>query len=444
MGLKELTRACRSATLLLSLNPEPGTQRMGDQQAPSKPAPLPPARLAEILDVAEDGIVTVNSRQEIVLFNRGAAKIFGYDPSEVIGRPLEVLLPPASRAVHRGQVEGFAKGPVASRAMGERRTIAGRRKDGTEFPVEITISRLETDGEFLLTAIGRDAEDRKKYEDALVRLNQELEERVRARTAELAERNLQLTQKTEENEAFVYSVSHDLRSPLVNLEGFSEELQTAVRELDRLMGDGRIPADLQGKVREVFDRDVRESTGFIRAAVSRLSGIIDALLRLSRAGRVVYQPKALDVTAVARRVIDSLRRTIDEKKAEVVLAELPPAWGDPLAVEQVFANLIGNALNYLDPARTGRVEVGSLPAGDESGKLHTYFVRDNGVGIPAAYQPKLFQALQRLHPDKAPGEGIGLAIVRRVLERLGGAIRVESEVGRGTTFYFTLPAPAAA
>lgn len=404
-------------------------------------ARISPEQLADILDVAEDGIVTVNTRHEIVLFNRGAAKIFGYDPAEILGKSLDVLIPPASHAVHRGQVEKFARGPVASRAMGERRTIAGRRKDGTEFPVEITISRLEAGGEILLTAIVRDAGDRKKYEDALLRLNQELEERVRARTAELAERNLQLTQKTEENEAFVYSVSHDLRSPLVNLEGFSEELHAAARDLERLLADERTPPDLRRQAGELFETGVREPVGFIRTAVGRLGRIIDALLRLSRAGRVMYQPQVLDVAAVARRVVDSLHRTIGERKAEVVLAELPPAWGDPLAAEQVLANLIGNALNYIDPARPVRVEVGSLPSGGEPAEVRTYFVRDNGVGIPAAYQAKLFQALQRLHPDKAPGEGIGLAIVRRVLERLGGTVRVESEVGRGTTFYFTLPVP---
>ena len=405
-------------------------------------APLPPGRLAQILDIAEDGIITVNERQEIVLFNRGAAKIFGYDPSDVLGKSLDILIPTASRGVHRGQVEKFANGPVVSRTMGERRTIAGRRKDGTEFPVEITISKLESDEGLFLTAIVRDAEDRKKYEDALLRLNQELEERVRMRTAELAERNLQLTQKTEENETFVYSVSHDLRSPLVNMEGFSEELQATVRELEQLLDDKRIPPDLRGKVRELFQEDVSVSVGFIRNAVGRLSGIIDALLRLSRAGRVVYQPRNLNVVEIARRVVDSLHMTAEKKQAEVIVGELPPAWGDPVVVEQVFANLIGNALNYLDLQRAGRVEVGCLPDSEELGKLHTYFVRDNGVGIPAAYQPKLFQALQRLHPDKAPGEGIGLAIVRRVLERLGGTIRVESMVGQGTTFYFTLPAAA--
>jgi PAS domain S-box-containing protein len=403
--------------------------------------PIPPERLAEILDIAEDGIITVDSRHEIVLFNRGAAKLFGYDPAEVIGRPLDVIIPPSYHATHRHDVERFARGPVASRAMGSRRTVTGRRKDGSEFPAEVTISKLVSGDEVLLTAIVRNAEERKKYEDALLCLNQELEERVRVRTAELAERNLQLTQKTEENEMFVYSVSHDLRSPLVNLEGFSEELHLAAREVEELLADGRIPADVRERARALFETAVREPVGFIRAAVGRLGRIIDALLRLSRAGRVVYQPQRVDLNEIARRVVDALRGTIERSRAEVAVGVLPPAWGDPLAVEQVLANLIGNALNYLEPSRPGRVEVGARPDG---AGVHAYFVRDNGVGIPAAYHPKLFQALQRLHPDKAPGEGIGLAIVRRVLERLGGTIRVESSPGVGTTFTFTLPADATA
>lgn len=404
--------------------------------------PIPPERLAEILDVAEDGIVTVDASHTIVLFNRGAAKLFGYEPRDVLGKSLDVLIPPVYHATHSHEVDAFARGPIVSRAMGSRRTVTGRRKEGSEFPAEVTISKLVAGGEVLLTAIVRNAEERKKYEDALLRLNQELEDRVRARTAELAERNLQLTQKTEENEMFVYSVSHDLRSPLVNLEGFSEELHIAARDVEQLLADERIPAELRKQAHDLFETAVREPIGFIRAAVGRLGRIIDALLRLSRAGRVVYQPQALDMGTIARRVVDALRRTIDEKKVEVMIGELPPAWGDPLAVEQVVANLIGNAVNYLDPARPGRVEVGSLPDSRGSDTARTYYVRDNGVGIASAYHPKLFQALQRLHPDKAPGEGIGLAIVRRVLERLGGTIRVESAPGEGTTFTFTLPAAA--
>lgn len=402
-------------------------------------AHISPERLADILDITEDGIITVDARHDIVLFNHGAAKLFGYAPEEVVGRSLNLLLPERYRPNHGRQVNEFARGSVASRPMGERRTIFGLRKDGTEFPVEATISRLHADGELFLTAIVRDAADRKKYEDALVRLNQDLEERVKERTAELAERNLQLTQKTEENEMFVYSVSHDLRSPLVNLEGFSEELRIAIQDLQTILADERIPADLRRSALEVCEGGVRESVGFVRTAVGRLGRIIDALLRLSRAGRVVYQPQTLDIAMIARRVVDAMRRTAEERKAEVTVGELPAACGDPVAVEQVFANLISNALNYLDPARPGRVEVGVLPDGELPTGVRTYYVQDNGIGIPVAYQPKLFQALQRLHPDKAPGEGIGLAIVRRVLDRSGGTIRVESISGEGTTFYFTLP-----
>jgi PAS domain S-box-containing protein len=397
---------------------------------------VPPGRLAAILDLAEDGVITVNLERRIVQFNRGAARIFGYSPREVFGRELEVLLPDRYRAAHIGQVADFAAGPVVSRIMGERRVVAGRRKDGTEFPAEVTISKLVGGGETLLTAIVRDATARKKYEDALQRLNQELEERVRERTAELAERNVQLAQKNEENELFVYSVSHDLRSPLVNLEGFSEELAVSLRDLTRLLADDRIPGDVRERAAALVGEAMPESVGFIRAAVGRLSRIIDALLRLSRAGRVGYQLQPVDVTGLVRRVADALHGTASEKRAEIVVGELPRAWGDPTAVEQVFANLVGNALNYLAPDRPGRVEIGGTP--EDGGKV-TYSVRDNGLGVPAAHLPKLFQAFQRLHPDRAPGEGMGLAIVRRILERLGGTIRVESEAGQGTTFFVTLP-----
>jgi PAS domain S-box-containing protein len=396
-----------------------------------------PERLAQILDIAEDAIITVTLDREIVLFNRGAVKAFGYSPSEVIGKPLETLLPERYQPAHPAQVETFVKGPDVSRTMAHRRVVAGRRKDGTEFPAEVTISKLEHGGETLLTAIVRDGTARKQYEDAILQMNQELEERVRLRTAELAERNIQLAQKNEENEMFVYSVSHDLRSPLVNLEGFSDELLHGSRELAKLLKEEEIPPGIRKRMDDVVQGEMVESIDFIRTAVSRLSRIIDALLRLSRAGRVEYQKQALDVAAIARRVVDALHATAAERKAEIVIGDLPPARGDQTAVEQVFANLIGNALNYLDPNRPGRIEVGSRT--EKSGDV--YFVKDNGLGIAPAYVSKLFQAFQRLHPEKAPGEGIGLAIVRRILERLGGKIWVESQPSDGTTFFFTLPQP---
>jgi len=176
--------------------------------------------------------------------------------------------------------------------------------------------------------------------------------------------------------------------------------------------------------------------------VGRLARIIDALLRLSRAGRVEYQWQSVDVASVVRKIVEALHDTISAKETEVALGELPPAYGDPTAVEQIFANLIGNAVQYLDPARPGRIEVGSTeqtvmgkPAG-----FQVYYVQDNGLGIPEAYHQRMFTAFNRLHADVAQGEGIGLALVRRMVERHGGRIWLESAEGVGTTFFIALPA----
>jgi PAS domain S-box-containing protein len=396
-------------------------------------------RFARILDIAEDAIVCADAEQRVVLFNQGAERTFGYTAVEVLGRPLDVLLPERFVAEHRGHLADFARSPSPSRRMGERREVFGRRKDGTEFPAEASISKFESGGGTLFTAILRDITERKRAEEAIRRLNEELEQRVRQRTAQLEESNRQLAQKNDENETFVYSVSHDLRSPLVNLEGFSKELGLVCADLRSILGESDLPLPVRQRALGLLDEDVAESLHYIQTAVARLSTIIDALLRLSRAGRVVYQQQEVDTNALVARVVESMRGTIGERGAAVDVRPLPAAWGDPAALEQVFANLIGNALKYLDPRRPGQIEVGSA-----AGPVwHTYYVRDNGLGIPAAYAPKVFQAFQRLHPDRAEGEGMGLAIVRRIVERHGGRVWVDSATGEGCTFYVTLPAPPA-
>jgi PAS domain S-box-containing protein len=407
---------------------------------PPNPAgpPLPPSpqALARLVDLAEDAILSVDEDQRIVLFNRGAERTFGYVADEVIGKSLDVLIPVRFLAVHHQHLLAFAAGPVDARVMGERRPVHGRRKDGTEFPADVTISKFRDGGRLFLNAILRDVTERVRAEEAIRSLNQELEERVRVRTADLEEANRQLARKNEENETFVYSVSHDLRAPLVNLEGFSRELDLACGEVKQILSDPAMPPDLRARAEAVVGREVAESIGYIRAGVARLTGIIDALLRLSRLGRVQYEQRAVAVAPIVERVVQSLRVTADEKRATVTAGPLPDAWADPLVVEQVVGNLVGNALNYLSPNRPGRVEVGSVPG--EPG-VRTYFVRDNGVGIPAAHRPQVFQAFRRLQPGLAPGEGMGLVMVRRMLERLGGRVWFESVEGEGTTFYFTLP-----
>lgn len=280
----------------------------------------------------------------------------------------------------------------------------------------------------------------KEMAEARAALNEELERRVIERTAQLAEANRNLAQTSQENEMFVFSVSHDLRSPLVNLQGFSRELVLACDEIRTLVAAGTQSPDAQVRGLELIDVDVRQSVDFIQTAVMRLSTIIDALLRLSRAGRVEYELRALDPQAVVEGVVAALNATISQQQATVVVHPLPGLYSDASAIERVFANLIGNSLKYLDPQRQGQIEVGATDEPARTDGQCTLYVRDNGLGIPAAYHSKVFQAFQRLHPHVAEGEGMGLAIVRRVVEKLGGRIWLESEVGVGTTFYITLRA----
>jgi signal transduction histidine kinase len=251
-----------------------------------------------------------------------------------------------------------------------------------------------------------------------------------------------LNQQKQENEMFVYSVSHDLRSPLVNLQGFSEELGLSCQNLRELFQRDGVPEAVQRRGMQLMDQDVEESIRFIQAAVGRLARIIDALLRLSRAGRVEYQWQEVDLQATVGKIIAALHDTISAKGVQVAVGELPPAWGDPTALEQIFANLIGNAVQYLDPSRSGRIEIERAEP-DGMGlppSLRVYRVRDNGLGIPEAYHKRMFTAFSRLHAGVAQGEGIGLALVRRMVERHGGRIWLESSTGSGTTFFVALPA----
>ncbi|MGP0062526.1 MAG: sensor histidine kinase [Isosphaeraceae bacterium] len=250
-----------------------------------------------------------------------------------------------------------------------------------------------------------------------------------------------LSQQKQENEMFVYSVSHDLRSPLVNLQGFSEELNVSYRDLESLFRREEVPAGIRERGLRLMASDIEESIRFIQTAVGRLARIIDALLRLSRAGRVEYQWQSVDVASTVRKIVEALQDSISGKGAEVVVDDLPPSWGDPTALEQIFANLIGNAVQYLDPARPGRIKIGvtDLDGPGNPAGLRVYYVEDNGLGIPPAYHQRMFTAFNRLHADAAQGEGIGLALVRRMVERHGGRIWLESAAGVGTTFFVALP-----
>lgn len=328
--------------------------------------------------------------------------------------------------------------------------IRNRKKDGSFYWVDTTIVPF-LDGSgipYQYVSIRTEITKIKEAETTLLSTNEELERRVARRTADLEANTKQLeyyladlTRKNEENEMFVYSVSHDLRSPLVNLQGFSRELEMVAQDLRTVLIEGNCPPEVQKRGMALIDEDMLTSLRFIQAGVMRLSNIMDGLLQLSRVGRVEYQIQHVDLNPVVKRIIDSMQTIISQRGATVTVHELPAACVDSGAVEQIFANLIGNALNYLDPKRPGLIEVGCCTDKEvtHNSVFNIYYVKDNGLGISEQAKTKLFRIFQRFHPGSVKGEGIGLALVRSMVERHGGRITVESTEGAGTTFFVALP-----
>lgn len=287
-----------------------------------------------------------------------------------------------------------------------------------------------------------DASERRRADEITRQAHLRLEQRVAERTAELAFANRELAEKNRDNEMFVYSVSHDLRAPLVNLQGYSNELSIVLDELTALLDQPELPDEVRKHGKALVQDDAALSIRFIQKSVLRLSGIIDVLLRLSRVGRVEYRSQPVDLDAVVRNILDSSANVISEKKAQVTMRPLPKVLGDAQALDQLFGNLVDNAVKYADPQRPLEIEIGTTddlgPSDEHPRRCRVVYVKDNGLGIPPSARDSVFRALQRAHPDVAPGEGIGLAIVQRIAERLGGRVWLESSEHQGTTFFVAL------
>jgi signal transduction histidine kinase len=284
--------------------------------------------------------------------------------------------------------------------------------------------------------INCDITERKRATEQLRALNEELEQRVAERTAALASANVVLEQKNEEVEAFVYIVSHDLRAPLVNIQGFASEILRSCGSLEETLRSAVLRPDIETAVLTILRQDIAGALTYISASTTKFQRLIDTLLLLSRTGKQELRLEEANVRAIVETTISSLRQTIQSGGAEVLVETLPGITGDVTAIGQVFSNLISNALKYSKPGRPARIIVGGQIS---EGQAH-YWVRDNGAGIPASAQRRLFQVFQRFHPDLASGDGMGLAIVKRIVERHGGRVWAESEEDIGTTFHVELPA----
>lgn len=259
-------------------------------------------------------------------------------------------------------------------------------------------------------------------------LNTDLEGRVAERTADLSAAN-------EEIQRYAYIVSHDLRAPLVNIMGFTAELNAVRGDVAAFYAAAVAKApELDTKEsRAAIEQDLPEAIGFISTSTAKMDRLINAILKISREGGRVLAPERVDMTALAENIAQTIHHQAGD--ASVIVEPLPPIVSDRLAVEQVLGNLIENAVKYLDPSRPGQIVV----SGIERGGVNEYAVADNGRGIAPGDHERVFDLFRRSGTQDRPGEGIGLAHVRALVRRLGGTISLKSEFGVGSTFTVSLP-----
>lgn len=272
----------------------------------------------------------------------------------------------------------------------------------------------------------------------LTRLNDELAaEIVERKQAELerARLNSVLESKNKELEQIVYVASHDLRSPLVNIQGFSKELEYSLEQVGSIMDNTDVPSTVKEKLAPVLKEDIPEAIKYILTSVIKMDSLLSGLLRLSRLGRAAFTLEELDMNKLISNMVGAFEFQIREAGVTVQVDDLPSCQGDVAQINQLFSNLLDNALKYLDPDRAGAIRI----SGQREGDLAVYCVEDNGIGIASNHQGSIFEIFHRLDPTHSSGEGLGLTIARRILDRHGGTLRVESKQDRGSRFFVSLP-----
>ena len=370
-------------------------------------------RLRAILDTAVEGIITIDEHGIVESVNPAAEKVFGYTAAEMVGRNVCMLMPSPHREKHDAYMETYRRTGQA-RIIGRGREVVGRKKDGSVFPMDLSVAEVKLKGGRLFTGVVRDVTERKRAEDQLS-----------AMTRALAEKNKEL-------ETIVYVASHDLRSPLVNIQGFSREVEQACNRIGELISN---EAKAHRELNQVLTQEIPEAIGFILASVNKIDTLLAGLLRFSRLGRAALKLEWIDMNLLLNKVTRSMEFQIKEAGGSVHLGELPACVGDATQLTQVFSNLLDNAVKFRDLNRPLRITVSGRV---ENGWV-VYAVRDNGMGIAPEHLQKVFEIFYRLNPSATEGEGLGLTIAQRSLERQNGRITVESESGAGTTFFVFLP-----
>ncbi|MCB1531254.1 MAG: PAS domain S-box protein [Alphaproteobacteria bacterium] len=347
-------------------------------------------KLKAVLNNTVDGIITINDRGKIETYNKACCTIFGYEPSEVVGQNVKMLMPEPYQSEHDGYLKNYNK-TGRKQIIGVGREVQGRRKDGTVFPLDLSVSEVNVDGRKIYSGIVRDITLRKQAEDEIMRSNAELER-------------------------FAYIASHDLQEPLRMVANFTGLLEE--------------------EYKDEMDEQALQYMNFIIDATERMQELVNDILEYSRVGNKEGGSVEVNCIEHAQLVISHLHNVIEETRANITIDNLPTIYANPVRFTQLLQNLIGNAIKYRKKDVAPIICVKAEDHGDE----WLFSVTDNGIGMKEEYLEQIFVLFKRLHgKSEYKGTGIGLAICRRIVESLDGQIWAESKLGEGSTFYFTVP-----
>jgi PAS domain S-box-containing protein len=364
--------------------------------------------LSSIYDSITDFMTLISTDYRIARVNRIVEKLYGKD---LVGK--------MCYEVYQGRKEICPDCPTRKAIETKKSAFSFQPATEVSPPVDIyAFPILNVEGDVIaVVEHGKDVTKRKQAEEERERLN-----------AELAQKNKELEQ-------IVFVTSHDLRTPLVNIDGYSKQIGRLLKELDIILESDEISQEVKKKIDMIVRQEIPRAEHYITTSVSKMDALLSGLLQISKLGRFEINKEKLDMKRIVSEISDTIRYQVDKAGAKVQLSELPSCTGDENQINQLFSNLIGNALKYLDSNRNGVIRV----TGKRESDYSVYCVEDNGIGISPDHQEKIFEIFYQLKPKKSTGEGLGLTIVKKIVDIHHGKVWLESKFGTGSKFYVSLP-----
>lgn len=382
--------------------------------------------ISRIIESLVDSLIVVDVNGKIKTVNNALLNLLGYKKTEIIDKSIIVIadidmkndsfLTKLKNSKNKDSINDYFMNLIT--------------KAGKLIPVNCACSVIRNNKNKIesIVTIAHDIREKLKAEHALQEAYDQMELKVKERTKELAKKN-------EDLDRFNTIISHDLRTPLMNIYGFGKLLGGSITDIYNVIKDVKLSSKSKNIINPIFKTDIPESLEIIISSVSKMDSLIIGLRRLSEIGRTALNIKKININKLIQLVLIDCKYYFNEANVSVNVEKLPSCVGDEGQIFQIFSNLVGNAFKYRHPKRKCIIKISGYKEKDRV----VYCVADNGIGIEKEYQDRIFEVFHRLNPDKTQGDGLGLNIIKEILSRLKGDIWIESEFGKGSKFFFSLP-----